>query len=404
MTHIKLIPFPPGMNVEAPPPVPSAAGFAPWCVINPAAIPQTRFAYGDTYAAGYLTVTLAAPKVGKSLLGIAEAVDAASGRGFLTGKPADPMAVLYFNAEDDQDVLNARVVAATMAHGVKQSEIAGRLLAVSGVPEDRQLVLISGNNATINEPAFAFLADLFRRERIKLAIFDPLQDLSQSPETNDAFRALGARVRRLAANTGVALGLVHHTRKPSAGVQPTMDDGRGGSALRGVARFNRLLVPMTDGEGAKAGVDDFRHYFRIAETESNLAPPSSTRNNWFEKTSIAIGNGAFYPAVKRWSWPEAFAGVTINDASRVRAAIAARSADGRPPRENAQAKDWAGYVVAEVLGLDPAKKADKARIGSMLQGWIASGVLAKQNLPVGPNRKSVPCLVAGPNNPVEVAE
>lgn len=387
---------------EAPFPVRSAAGFTPWQIIDPATIPPIRFAYGEIYAEGYLTVTYAAPKVGKSLLGIAEAVDAASGRGFLTGQQADPIAVLYFNAEDDQSVLDARVLAAAMAHGVTQSEIAGRLFAVSGVPEDRDLVLIRGEKAAVNEAAFAFLADLFQREGIKLAIFDPLQDLSQSPETNEVFRALGARIRRLAADTKVAVGLVHHTRKPSAGVATTLDDGRGGSALRGVARFNRLLVPMSEAEGAQAGVDDFRRYFRIAEAESNLAPPSSARNQWFEKIGIGIGNGAFYPTVKPWIWPEAFAGVTVNDACRIRAAIAARAADDRPARADAQAKDWAGLVVAELLGLDPGKRAEKARIGAMLREWIETGVLARETLPVGTNRKAVPCLVAGPNNPAEM--
>lgn len=396
------LPFTPGARFiipEAPAPVPSAESFTPWREIDPATIPRTRFAYGDVYAAGYLTVTFAAPKVGKSLLGIAEAVDAASGRGFLTGQKADPMPVLYFNAEDDQNVLDARVVAAAMAQEVPQSEIAGRLFAVSGVPEDRHLVLIRGEKAVVNEPAFTFLADLFRREAFKLAILDPLQDLSQSPETNEAFRALGARIRRLAADTGVSLGLVHHTRKPSAGVQPTLDDGRGGSALRGIARFNRLLVPMTEGEGAQAGVNDFRRYFRVAEAESNLAPPSSARNQWFEKVGIGIGNGGHYPTVKPWTWPEAFSGVTVNDACRVRAVIAARAADGRPARENSQAAEWAGLVVAEVLGLDAHKKADKARIGTMLRKWIEAGVLMVKNLPHGDRGKVAPFVLVGPNNP-----
>lgn len=402
MNRPEPVPFAPGARIitpEAPAPVPRAEGFKAWQIIDPATIPGIRFVYGDIYAAGYQTVTFAAPKVGKSLLGIAEAVDAASGRGFLTGRQADPMPVLYFNAEDDQSVLDARVLAAAMAHGVQQSELVGRLFVVSGVPEDRHLVLIRGEKAVVNEPAFAFLADLFRREGIKLAIFDPLQDLSESPETNEVFRALGARIRRLAADSGVAVGLVHHTRKPTAGVQPTLDDGRGGSALRGVARFNRLLVPMTEGEGAQSGVDDFRNYFRLAEAESNLAPPSSARNQWFEKVGIGIGNGGHYPTVKPWTWPEAFAGVTINDACRVRAAIAARAADDRPPRENAQAKEWAGLVVAEVLGLDPGKRADKARIGAMLRKWIETGVLMVENLPHGAKGKLAPFVFAGPNNP-----
>jgi hypothetical protein len=370
--------------------------FKAWQTIDPSTIPLVRFVYGDAYAAGYMTVTFAAPKTGKSLLAMAEAIDAATGRGFLTGKPSAPERVLYFNAEDDQNVLDGRVITLLKEQGAEQSEIAGRLTVVSGVPEANQLVLIQGERNEINEAAFVALASVFRRDQITLAIFDPLQDLSQSPETNEAFRALGGRIRRLASETGVAVGMIHHTRKPTAGVQATLDDGRGGSALRGVARFNRLLVPMTEAEGAQAGVDDFRHFFRIAEMESNLAPPSSDRNRWFEKIGVEIGNGGYAPAIKPWVWPEAFAGVTVNDACRVRSAIAASDP---APRESAQAKGWAGHVVAEVLGLDLSRKSDKARVSAMLKKWIETGVLAVEVLPHGDKGKSAPFVVAGPNNP-----
>jgi hypothetical protein len=148
-------------------------------------------------------------------------------------------------------------------------------------------------------------------------------------------------------------------------------------------------------------VDDFRRYFRIAEAESNLAPPSSARNQWFEKVGVPIGNGAYYPTVTPWKWPEVFAGVTVNDACKVRAAISARASDDAPPRENAQAKDWAGLIVAQVLGLDVQRRGDKARIAAMIRVWLETGVLAREMLPIGANRKLVPCVVAGPNNPAE---
>lgn len=371
--------------------------FEPWQTLDPATIPRIRFVYGDAYAAGYVTVTFAAPKTGKSLLGIAEAIDATTGRGFLTGRTADPQTVLYFNAEDDQDVLNARAVAVLEANGIAQADIAGRFFPVSGIGEGRNLVLIRGEKNEINEPGFDFLADTITRNRITLAIFDPLQDLSESPETNEAFRALGKRLRKLAHDTGVAIGIVHHTRKPSAGVQPTLDDGRGGSALRGVARFNRLLVPMTEAEGAQAGVDDFRYFFRIGELESNLAPPSSDRNKWFEKIGVEIGNGAQYPTIRPWVWPDAFVGVKLDDARRVRAAIAKLAQDGSPARESVQAKDWAGIVVAELLGLDLGKTAEKARVKTMLRKWIETGVLTVEKVK-NEKGKDVPLIYPGPND------
>ncbi|MDB5660449.1 MAG: hypothetical protein JWS10_3064 [Cypionkella sp.] len=376
--------------------MPLSYDFRAWQEIDCAQIPRVRFVYGDTFAAGYLSVTFAAPKTGKSLLALSEAIDAATGRGFLTGKPAAPTKVLYYNAEDDLAVIEGRVAAVLQAWQIPQSEISGRLFAVSGVSAERPVVLIKGEKGDIAESAFQALADLIKREAIALAIFDPLQDLSQSPETNEVFRALGGRIRSLASDTGAAIGLVHHTRKPSPGIQPTLDDGRGGSALRGVARFNRLLVPMTEAEGAQAGVDDFRHYFRIGEAESNLAPPSSDRNRWFVKTGVMIANGENVATIRPWVWPEAFTGITVNDACRVRAEIAACE---NPPRENSQAKGWAGDIIAEVLGLDVSKASDKARVKTMLKKWIESDVLRIERLTYGDKNKQADFVFAGENNP-----
>lgn len=378
------------------PPAPLAFNFTPWRALDPATIPATRFVYGDCFAAGYLSVTFAAPKTGKSLLALAEAIDAAAGRGFLTGKAAAPIKVLYYNAEDDLAVLQARAVAVLQHWGIPQAEIEGRLFLVSGVAHESPVVLIRGEKGEIVETAFKALEDLISREGIALAVFDPLQDLSHSPETNEAFRALGGRIRALASATGAAIGLVHHTRKPSPGITPTIDDGRGGSALRGVARFNRLLLPMTEAEGAQAGVDDFRHFFRIGEAESNLAPPSSARNRWFEKLGVWIGNGESVATIRPWTWPDHFAGVTVNDACKVRAAISVRDP---APRADMQAKDWAGKVIAETLHLDLSKASDKARAKALLATWIETDVLRIENLGYGSKGKTADFVFAGGNNP-----
>jgi hypothetical protein len=370
--------------------------FEAWREIDMTQIPRLRFVYGDTFAAGYLSVTFAAPKTGKSLLALAEAIDTATGRGFLTGKPSEPVNVIYYNAEDDLAVIQGRVSAVLEEWRIPQERIVGRLFAVSGVAAENPVVLIKGVTGEVCEPAFIGLTDLIRREDIKLAIFDPLQDLSQSPETNEVFRALGGRIRKLAAETGVAVGLVHHTRKPSQGIQQTLDDGRGGSALRGVARFNRLLVPMTENEGAQAGVEDFRHYFRIGEAESNLAPPSSHRNRWFEKTGVWIANGDCVATVKPWTWPEAFSGITVNDACKLQAAI---DECETPPRENSQATDWVGKVIAKVLGLDLTKAHDKARAKAIQKEWIKTDVLRIEQMAYGNKGKKSNFVVAGDNNP-----
>lgn len=373
-----------------------ALPFKAWQPIDLTAIPKPQFVYSDFYARGYTSLTVAPPKAGKSMLGLAESIDITTGRGFLSGVEREPARVLYYNAEDDQNVLDARVSALLTHYRIPQEEIAGRLFAVSGVEAD-SFFLISGQEGVINEPLFVALEKFVAENRIDVLIFDPLQDLSRSPETNEVFRLLGQRLRRFASSQAVAIGLIHHTRKmPQGGATATIDDARGGGALRGTSRFNRLLVPMSEEEGVKAGVANHRHYMRIGDMESNLAPPSADVNRWFQKINVETPNGDHVGAVEPWDWPDVFDTVTRDDARRVQIAIASLE---EPPRANIQAASWAGRTVAQVLNLDASDKADRSRISTLIKGWLKTGVLAEETVHDSRNGRDVTVIVAGPNNP-----
>lgn len=383
-------------EVEAIPP----ALFRPWVVKDLAAIKQPEFVYSDFYARGYTSVTIAPPKVGKSMLGLAEAIDMATGRGFLTGVATHPLKVVYYNAEDDENVIDARVAALLTEYGIDQEEIAGRLFATSGVDRP-EFFMVSGQDGIINEALFVSIEKFIQETGADVLIFDPLQDLSRSPETNEVFRMLGQRLRRMASSCGVALGLIHHTRKIAPGMQATIDDARGGSALRGTARFNRILSPMSEDEGAKAGVENHKFYFRIADVESNLAPPSADINRWFEKLSVETPNGHRVGAIRPWKWPDAFDGLTRNDAAKVRAEVA-RMAE--PPRADIRSKDWIGVVVAHCLGFDLTEAADKNKVKAIVQKWIETRVLKVEEIHDARNGRAVKVIVAGENNPLSESE
>lgn len=369
--------------------------FRPWVEMDLSRIPRVEFLYGDFYARGYTSVTLAEPKRGKSMLALAEAIDMATGRGFLTGVERAPQVVVYFNAEDDQNVVNNRVAALLSHYGIPQSEIVGRLYATSGVDWDN-FYLMGGDPGDVREETFIALEKFIHASGADVLIFDPLQDLSDSPETNEVFRKLGRRIRKMASGMGVAVGLVHHTRKVAPGLAPTIDDGRGGSALRGTARFNRILAGMTEDEAVKAGVENHRWFLRIGDAESNLAPPSSEVNRWFRKVSVETPSGEHVGAVERWEWPDAFDGVSASDAARVRSAFASSTG---VHKESPQAKDWGGLLVCDVLSLDPARPADRAKVKRMIETWVKSGVLAVENQRCPVKREMKPCLVAGPVRP-----
>lgn len=376
-----------------------ALEFKAWERKDLSQIPKPQFVYGDFYARGFTSLTLAAPKVGKSMLALAEAVDMASGRGFLSGVKREPQRVFYYNAEDDQNTIDARVAALLEAYGIDQDEIVGRLFAVSGINETAFYLIAGSVEPVVNERLFVGFRKFAQINAIDVAIFDPLQDLSSAPETNEVFRLLGQRLRLLGSVCRMAIGLIHHTRKVAAGMTPSIDDGRGGSALRGTARFNRVLVGMSEDEAAKAGVDSHHRYFRIGDVEGTLIPPSSQRNRWFQKDSVHIPNDDWVGAIRPWEWPDAMDGVSPEDARAVQLAVQALKND--PPRENSQSKAWVGHVVAETLGLDVdlSQKHDKARVLAMVKAWIRSDVLMVEEIHDGRTGRDVKVILAGNNNP-----
>ena len=294
-------------------------------------------------------------------------------------------------------MLDARVSALLTHYQIDQGDIVGNLYAVSGISHD-DFWLIGGPDGIINETLFAQLEMFITTNEIDVVIFDPLQDLSRSPETNEIFRAIGQRIRLMATTTQTALHLVHHTRKIQQGVTASIDDARGGSALRGTSRFNRILISMSEDEGVKAGIENHRFYFRIADAESNLAPPSASVNQWFEKVSVITPSGQSVGAVTKWTWPDAFDGISKQDASDVRTAIAAMAAN--PPAHNVRSATWAGYIIADTLNIDPDDEAGKSRIREMLDYWVRTDVLAIEEHQDARQSRTKKVVIAGPNNPL----
>ena len=367
-----------------------------WDDVDLSAIPRVRYVYNRFYAKGYTSVTAAPPKVGKSLLGMIEAVDIATGRGILTGEEQAPQRVYYYNAEDDLNTIRNRIGAILQHYGIDQSEVRGRLAVASGVGDDG-FYIISGPDGEIHEAQFRAMEEKCIAMKIDCIILDPLQDLSRSPETNEVMRLLGGRLRQMANRCDMAIGLIHHTRKMQTGAKASIDDMRGGSALRGTARFNRLLVPMSEDDAVKAGLPDHRSHFQVGDIEGNLAPPSSDYARWYEKVSVQTENGESVRVIAPWKWPDAFDGIDPKTASAVRKAV--MDADPRP-KENVRASGWVGHLIGPMLGIDSTDKGGKARLLSIIKTWIDTDVLAVERVYSARDGRDVPFVVAGSNDPI----
>ena len=199
-----------------------------------------------------------------------------------------------------------------------------------------------------------------------MLIVDPFISSHGAPENdNTAIDALAKSWAKLADHCNCAVELVHHARKLN-GEAVTAESSRGAKALVDAARDVRTLNRMTEDEAAQAGVDDHRQFFRVQSDKSNLAPPEVAR--WYQIESIELPNGDSVDVVTPWQWPDAFDGMTTDDLFRVQRALDAKGA-----RENQQASDWAGYIVAETLDMD--SDVEKHRIKKMLKTWVKTGAL-----------------------------
>ena len=301
----------------------------------------------------------------------------AAGRNLLGVQPVKQLRVWYVNLEDPLEEIERRIAAICLHFGVEPEEIEGRLFF-----DGREIEIIlasqAKSGAIVATPVADALSAALKNGAFNVLTIDPFVSAHRVTENdNMAIDAVVKTLGRIAGAANCAVDLVHHVRK-TGGAEITAEDGRGASALVAAARSVRVLNPMTKEEAETAGVgEDRRFYFRSDTGKANLAPPS-TKATWFRLQSVPLGNGSGGPfddqdyvgVVAPWQWPDAFAGVTVSDLRRVQARIA----EGRW-RENCQAKEWAGHTVAEVLGLEAGRKADRAKIAALLKTWIANGVL-----------------------------
>ena len=161
---------------------------------------------------------------------------------------------------------------------------------------------------------------------------------------------------------------MHHTRKAPAGTEVTAESSRGAKALTDAARVARALNQMSEEDGAKAGVENHRLFFRAFNDKANLAPPV-VASDWFRLASVWLENG---PAggdsvgvVTHWDWPDPLSGVTGNDFDKV----APRDPRGGSWRNDVRSPStWVGNAVAQALDLDVEDKADKAKVLGPAQG------------------------------------
>lgn len=195
--------------------------------------------------------------------------------------------------------------------------------------------------------------------------------------------------------------LIHHTKK-LGGREVTAEDGRGAIALRDAARIVLTLNPMSISEATEIGITDPKlrqSLVRIDTGKANRAPAGSSLWIKLESQSLENGNGTEPPdyvgVASLWERPDLFQGLTSQDVYMFQQGLACNDW-----RDNPQAKNWVGHLVAKVTGLSAS--ADKARIKAILKSWRNNNVYVVERR--RENGRDIPFVVVGrPIDPSEIA-
>jgi hypothetical protein len=278
--------------------------------------------------------------------------------------------VWIYNGEDPDEEVERRIAAIRQYYKIAGTDIGDRLFVNSGRDTGLKIVVQDGKSTRIVKPEVDQVIAQMLALKIDVLTIDPAVSFHSIPENdNTAMDMFAKEWNYIAGKTNAAIHLLHHVRKGAKGQEYefTVEDGRGAVALLAAARAARVNNFMSSDEVAQYGIDerDRMNYFRVDGGKPNMAARSDGRSRWYQMVSVNLGNAVggdpsddVGVAIK-WQPSEAADSV----ATPTLLEIAARLESGDHGSDS-QAKDWAGYVVADVLKLDPVR--DKPKIKAML--------------------------------------
>ena len=186
---------------------------------------------------GNLTLKIAPPGVGKSTLGIEQAVAIVTGRPITEQEVHEQTKVWIYNNEDDADELKRRLAAVLQHWDIPLDEVRGRLALNSGADRPLLVAKVDRAGTVIRMPDVDACIEHIKAHQIGAFIVDPFVETHEVAEnSNEQIKAVAVMFREIARAGNCAVMLVHHTAKPpqgsSDGHAGNLNTSRGASARR----------------------------------------------------------------------------------------------------------------------------------------------------------------------------
>ena len=126
---------------------------------------------------GHITLTAAAPGVGKSTLAVEEAVSLVTGEDFLNLDITEKRKVGLINNEETRDEIERRIEATCQAFKIQFTDIADRLFIHSGVDDEKFVISRDVGGEIVHTPYKQMLRE-FVGDRVPAAVEWNLFDIN----------------------------------------------------------------------------------------------------------------------------------------------------------------------------------------------------------------------------------
>jgi hypothetical protein len=366
-------------DFSAPPPEAPPLALRPVGILNPAARAPRDWLVPYRMMRRHVTMTTAAPGVGKSTLVIEEAVSLASGADFLGFGIKRPMRVAIINNEETRDEIERRIEATCVHFDVPFTSIADRLFIYSGVDAEKLILARADQHGNVIPTVHTEqLAKLVLELKLDLTILDPFVQTHYVEESsNEQISRAMVQMRSIGAGEyPSAVHIVHHNRKAPSGSAHQAGDlsaARGASSMGGEAHFFFTLADMSqqDAEVMNILEADRINYIRLDDAKRKMAPANGAR--WFERYGVVMPYGKFGEEVGVLlprEFNELKVNITTDAATDMLKDIDRAWASGLPYSNSPQSSDR--YVVNSLM-----RKFQMTRTGAkfLIKDWLVNGVV-----------------------------
>jgi hypothetical protein len=214
--------------------------------------PRRPWIVKDYLMAGAISICIGAPSAFKSTLLLGFAAALALGAPLGDFAPMSRCKVVVYNAEDDWDEQQLRLLAALRYFGASAGDIADKLICAGPNTIGTLLKRDDDGKGFKATAAMLRLEELLIRTEAKILILDPLIELHEGEEnSNSELRIVMAAFRALAKRLSIGVLIAHHTPKTGVAEPGDLSAARGAGA-RSAAPPGSLLHYQSCGRATQS--------------------------------------------------------------------------------------------------------------------------------------------------------